>query len=235
MNPINKLYTALTIGIVMGTMLLVKDIADRFEIIGAGSIAMWAGILCATMLMKDKTSYWKTVGLHLPGNKNEWVSSIVQAIGVAIVALLIVGVLTPLVSETLGITVPESASNTYEFFLGRPFVFVTFLVLVVWIGAAVGEELLIRGFLLNQLLLIFSYSRASKLCVMLAVVLHALIFGMLHISQGIVGVISTSCVAIAFATFYLSKGKKLFPLIMAHGLVNSIGLTIYYLTDGTIK
>jgi len=57
---------------------------------------------------------------------------------------------------------------------------------------------------------------------------------MLHISQGVPGIIGTGVVAVIFAVVYLFNGRKLFPLIIAHGIINSLSLTAYYLTDGNI-
>ncbi len=217
--------------IVLGVMLLVKDIADRFEAIGAGSIAMWCGILVATYFMKKQGIRWKDRGLTLPAGAKSWIKSVGLALLIVAIVIPLMALVVPVISSFLGVSVPESATDRFEFFLGRPWVFLAYLVLVIWVGAALGEELLMRGFLLNSLIDLFG---DQKKAVTAAVLVHAVIFGMLHISQGVPGIISTGVIAVIFATVYLFNDRKLFPLVIAHGLINSISIIAYYVSDGRI-
>lgn len=226
-----KQRTVFEIVIVLGVMLIVKDIADRFNAIGAGSIAMWCGIFVATYFMKKQDISWKERGLTLPVGTRNWFKSFGLALLAMVMVLVFMALVVPIISDLLGVSIPESATDRFEFFLGKPFVFFAYLVLVIWIGAAMGEELLMRGFLLNSLI---SFFGDDKKGMTLAVILHALIFGMLHISQGVPGIISTGVVAVIFAVIYLLNGRKLFPLIIAHGLINSISIIAYYVSDGKI-
>jgi len=230
-NLTSKQRTIFEIIVVLSTMLLVKDIADRFNAIGAGSIAMWCGIFVASFFMKKQSISWKDRGLGLPNNAKSWLKSIGIALLVVVLVLVIMAAVVPIVSSALGVSIPESSTDRFEFMLGNPLYFAAYLLIVIWVGAAVGEELLMRGFLLNSLMSLFGERKAS---VFSAIVLHAIIFGMLHISQGIPGIISTGIVAVIFALVYLYSGRKLFPLIIAHGLINSVGLIAYYLSDGKI-
>lgn len=226
-----KQQSLLEILIVLSVMLLVKDIADGFNAIGAGGIAMWSGILVATLFMKKNKISWKDRGLSLPVGRKDWFKS-VGLIFLAIVSIIVLmAVVVPLVSSLLGVSVPATASDRFEFFLGKPLIFSAYLLVVIWIGAALGEELLMRGFLLNTLIVILGDNKKG---VVAAVVLHSVIFGMLHISQGVPGIIGTGLVAILFGVIYLYNDRKLFPLIIAHGIFNSLGLFVYYLSDGNI-
>ncbi|MCH2058084.1 MAG: CPBP family intramembrane metalloprotease [Thalassotalea sp.] len=226
-----KQQTIFEITVVLGTMLLVKDILDRFNAIGAGSIAMWTGILLATFFMKKQGRNWRELGLTLPKSRKALLSSLGQALLAIVIVIAFMGLVQPIISELLGVSIPKSSTDRFEFLLGKPLAFVTYLVVVIWIGAALGEELLMRGFLLNKLISIMGDERKG---IISAVVVHAVIFGILHISQGIPGILSTGCVAILFAIVYLRNGRNLFPLILAHGVINSIGLLGYYLTDGAM-
>lgn len=231
MNLTLKQRTIFEIIVVLGTMLLVKDIADSYNVIGAGSIAMWCGIFVATLFMKKQNITWKDRGLGLPVNAKDGLKSIGTALLVVVLVLAFMAAIVPIISNALGVTIPESSTDKFEFMLGNPLYFAAYLLIVIWVGAAVGEELLMRGFLLNNLMSLFGQ---SKVGVIAAVVLHAAIFGMLHISQGVPGIIGTGVVAVIFAVIYLFNGRKLFPLIIAHGIINSISLTAYFLTDGNI-
>lgn len=231
MNLTSKQRTIFEIIVVLGTMLLIKDIADRFNVIGAGSIAMWCGIFVATLFMKKQNITWKDRGLGLPVNAKDGLKSIGIALLVVVLAVAFMAAIVPIISNALGVTIPESSTDKFEFMLGNPLYFAAYLLIVIWVGAAVGEELLMRGFLLNNLMSLFGQ---GKVGVIAAVVLHTAIFGMLHISQGVPGIIGTGVVAVIFAVVYLFNGRKLFPLIIAHGIINSLSLTAYYLTDGNI-
>ncbi|MEP2299505.1 MAG: CPBP family intramembrane glutamic endopeptidase [Kangiellaceae bacterium] len=227
----SKQQSLLEILVVLTVMLLVKDIADRFNTIGAGGIAMWSGILVATFFMKKKKITWKERGLSIPVGRKDWLKSLGLTLLAIVSVIVLMALVVPLVSSLFGVSVPASASERFEFFLGKPLIFAAYLLVVIWVGAALGEELLMRGFLLNTLIAIFGDEKKGMVA---AVVLHSIIFGMLHISQGVPGIIGTGLVAILFGVIYLYNDRKLFPLIMAHGIFNSLGLFAYYLSDGNI-
>ena len=231
MNLTVRQHTIFHIVVVLGCMLLVKDIADRFNVIGAGSIAMWCGIAIATLFMRKQNITWKQRGLSLPVGKKAWLKAFGLVILIMVLSIGFMGLVLPFISDLLGLTIPESATDRFEFFLGNPLLFTAFLIVVIWIGAAVGEELLMRGFLLNNLISLFGENMQGR---SLAIALHAVIFGMLHISQGVPGIIGIGVVAVILGCVYLYNGRNLFPLIIAHGLINSIGLFAYYLSDGQI-
>jgi len=226
-----KQQTVFEIVVVLSTMLLIKDIADRFNIIGAGSIAMWGGILVATLFIKKENVTWKDRGLSFPVGKSNWLKAMGLILLIIVTTIAFMALILPLISNFLGVTIPESSSDRFEFFLGNPLLFALFLIVVIWIGAALGEELLMRGFLLNSLIKLFGESKKG---LNLAIILHSIIFGMLHISQGIPGIIATGLVAVMLGYVYLYNSRNLFPLIIAHGLINSIGMFAYYLSDGAI-
>lgn len=226
-----KQQTIFEVVVVLSVMLIVKDIADRLSVIGAGSIAMWCGIFIATFFMKKQNITWKSRGFNLPADGKNWFKAIGIAMLVVVIVLAFMAAVVPIISSVLDVTIPKSSTDRFEFLLGNPVYLAVYLLVVIWIGAAVGEELLMRGFLLNNLISLFGERKAG---VISAVVLHATIFGMLHISQGIPGIISTGIVAVIFALVYLYIGRKLFPLIIAHGLINSLALIGYYVSDGKI-
>jgi membrane protease YdiL (CAAX protease family) len=140
-------------------------------------------------------------------------------------------VLNPILTN-LGLEKPSDAANRFAFFLGKPFVFIGYLIGLVWFGAALGEELLMRGYLLNRLADLFGKNKTGWL---IALILHSTIFGMLHIYQGLHGVINITFVAIIFGVVYFIAHRRLFPVILAHILINTISLTAYYLSNGIVN
>jgi len=66
------------------------------------------------------------------------------------------------------------------------------------------------------------------------VVLLSLFFGYRHYYyQGLKGALVTGCIGLTLSLMYLWFGKRnLLPLILAHGLVNTISQTQRYLGSG---
>ena len=208
----------------------IKHLADYFNVIGAGSIAIWCGIIVSTIFMKQKKLNWKEFGPKIPKGTKNWLINILIALGTVILVLSIMG-LKPIL-ESFGLTNPASVADRFAFFMGKPLVFIGYLITVVWFGAALGEELLFRGYLLNRLV---DCTGNNKLGITIALIIHAVIFGMLHIYQGLAGVIATGCIALIFGSVYFIIKRKLFPIIIAHGIINSLSLIGLYLNDGVIS
>ena len=71
--------------------------------------------------------------------------------------------------------------------------------------------------------------RQTILAWILAAILQAVIFGLAHAYQGPVGVIKTGAIGLVFGLAYLAVGRNLWPLIIAHGLIDSIDMVTHYL------
>jgi len=231
MGTLSKSKTIFEIAIVLAIMLGVKDILDRFEVIAAGSIAMWVGIGTATLFMRQHGISWNSLGLTLPKGRTAWLKAVGIALATVVGVILFMFLIMPMIGQIVGVEVPDGAKDRFAFLVGQPLKFIAYLVVVIWLGAAMGEELLMRGFLLNYLGNLFGDSKKGWA---LAVLVHAAIFGSLHIYQGFYGVIGTGVVAVIFAVVYLRVKRKLVPVILAHGILNSLSLTAYYLSDGIV-
>lgn len=95
-----------------------------------------------------------------------------------------------------------------------------------WISAAVGEELLFRGFAFSQLKRWFGKNQV------VLVLLSAVMFSLPHLYQGISGLVMTFLFGLAFGFIYL-KFKNIWINIIIHGLIDTVFLTLSYygLTD----
>lgn len=97
---------------------------------------------------------------------------------------------------------------------------------LVWLFAALGEELFFRGLMLTQAERLIG----GPLGALLGVVLSAIVFGLMHAPVGAWQVVSSTIAALAFYTpAYLLSGRNLLAPILAHGLWNTFGLTMIYL------
>jgi len=94
-----------------------------------------------------------------------------------------------------------------------------------WTLAAVGEEVAYRGYLLTRMR---EALPSSKVGVVAAVLGSAVLFGMAHTEQGVVGVLVTAADAVVF-TALRYRYRTLWAAVLAHGCNNTIGLTAYFL------
>jgi len=222
----------LQLALVFAVMLSVKWIADQYEVIGAGSIAIWCAIIVATLLMKREGMIWPELGLRLPKGRGQWLRGIGWGLLAMFAVFLLMGLVLGPLFGALGLETPADAGDRFRFFLGKPLVFIGFLVVVIWFGAALGEEMFMRGFVLNRIATFFGEGPVGW---SLALVIHASIFGAMHAYQGLAGMIGTGAIGFVLGVFYLVGKRNLFPVVLAHGLVNTIGLLGFYFTDGALN
>jgi hypothetical protein len=101
------------------------------------------------------------------------------------------------------------------------------LLLVSWTIAAVGEELVYRGWLPLRLREILGSSRTA---LWLTIALSSVIFGLAHLEQGLIGVILTTLDALFYHWLKRRFDGSLWATILAHGLSNTVGLVIFFFT-----
>ena len=226
----SRLVPFFEVAIVFLAMLAFTWLAKSADLVAPGSVAIWGGIVVATVFMRGRGVSWADYGLTLPRGKTSWLKSVGLAVAAAITIIASMAV-TSLLLIKLGFNIADEGSDRFKFFLGNPQMFISYLVVVIWFGAAIGEELFMRGFIMNRLADMFGQ---SKLGWSLAVLAQAIVFGAMHISQGSAGMITTGLVGLVFGTYYVISKKRLFPIILAHGLINTIGITAYYFSNGAI-
>ena len=230
----SKARLLIEIIIVLGVMSGAKAIAEQVEIIPSGytgTIGIWLGILVATFFLKRRNISWFDLGLRLPKGKKQWFKQIGFGF-LAIASIFLVTIITLFILQPLfGLEQAADASHKFSFFLGKPIVFTLYLIVGIGFGAGLGEELLIRGFLLNQLKNIFGNEIISWT---LALITQAVIFGFMHSYHGSMGMVNTGLIAFSFGLIYLVAKRKLFPLIFAHIVFDVLTMVAYYLSDGIV-
>lgn len=93
------------------------------------------------------------------------------------------------------------------------------------ISAAVGEEIVFRGFLLGTLERVIGKEIWHKFFI---VIFGALLFGLVHYQQGISGIISIIVVGLIFGAAFFASKKNLWSLILAHAIVDTWGIYSIY-------
>jgi membrane protease YdiL (CAAX protease family) len=116
--------------------------------------------------------------------------------------------------------------DTFEGLQGDP---VTLAVLLVasWVLAALGEETAFRGYLQVRIAQLVGPDRAGA--VVVAAVGSAVLFGLIHLEQGAVGVGATFADALLFSWLARRSPAGLWAAVLAHGFNNTLGLTAVFL------
>lgn len=99
-------------------------------------------------------------------------------------------------------------------------------IVLAWIVAAFGEELIYRGYLMNRVADLLNRTRAAWIVSLVAV--H-IVFGLAHWYQGWTGVIDEGLMGVLLGILYLGTGRNLAVPIVAHGVQDSIDLILIFL------
>jgi uncharacterized protein len=184
----------------------------------SGSIAIVLAIALATVLLARRGESWRSLGLARPpdlGRSAAW------AIGTFLVLILLLPAVLQTIADALALR-PQDLSRLGDIRHDT----VRYLVLLIPIGwgtAAFGEELVFRGFLNTRLAAAFGGGQAA---IALSVVVQALLFGLAHAYLGPRGIMNAAAIGLVAGGVYWANGRSLWPLIIAHGLVDSVSLTL---------
>ncbi len=99
--------------------------------------------------------------------------------------------------------------------------------LVAWGIGGFAEELIFRGYLLNRMGRLLGQGPVAWT---VAVVGQAVLFGLLHLYLGWGGAVVIGFNALFTGAFFLISKRNLWPLIIVHGLWDSVGLTLVFLS-----
>ena len=192
-----------------------------------GEFLSLAGYPLATVMMlviihyvlKSRGSGWRDIGLSKPDNFMKTLGW-----GVAITfGAFVVAFATSEIMTRLG---HEQDLAMFDFIEGNLWAYLFMVTIISWFAAALGEEVIFRGVVMGNLAAIFGGERGAWI---LAAFIQALIFGAFHMYQDIAGGVATGAIALVFgfAYYYL---KSLWPVIVAHGLIDTYGMTMFYFT-----
>lgn len=159
-----------------------------------------------------------SVGLQLPdksslGKSLLWIAGFGIAVLIARVAMLLV--LEPL----LDFVGPQTTRPSTREALAGNLPLLLALLPLMWI-VVFFEEWLIRGMVLNA---IGEYLGPKVSSWIAAIVVSSLIFGLLHWGRGSRAVVSSSLGGIVYGTAYVLLKRNLWPPVVGHCLVNTLG------------
>lgn len=230
-NQFNRVFVDLSFTLL--TLYSVKYLLLQVESMWtfAGPISLLAALAVATWRLKINNESWVTLGLFDVGKKSTLIMWVFIALGTTIITGVLLNILVTAVLDNAAFAT-DSASNEImqNRFINVPGnlpVYIYWL-MVSWGIGAFTEELLFRGFLLLRFEKLFS---KLPLSIFFAIIIQAVLFGQLHMYyQGIEGLVVGGFFAVVSAVIFISCQRRLWPLIISHGLNNSIGMTLLFLS-----
>jgi membrane protease YdiL (CAAX protease family) len=177
-------------------------------------------ILLAWVSLRLRGLRWRSVGLSLYRN---WKITL----GWGLVAGLVLEAFQLFVSQPFLIHVLKKPPHLEDFrSLTGNLKMTLLLIVLVWILAAFGEEMVYRGYFMNRVADIFHGTRAAWIISLFVV--H-IFFGLSHFRQGITGILDEGLAGFLLALLYLRTGRNLAIPIVAHGIQDTIDLILFYL------
>ncbi len=205
---------ALTAGIVLPNMPMLKHTYLAFVF-----------VLLLLVWVKLRGENWSAFGLVAP---RRWARYLAFGVALAVADVLLDGVVrslsTPLIVSWTGAD-PHLDAKAFAEIKGNLPLYLM-IVPAVWLFAGFGEEFLFRGYLLTRLAQIFGGSNAAWV---FAVIGQAIAFALAHFYQGPVGMFPIAIGALLNGAASVVWGRNLWPVMVAHGLVDTLGFTILYL------
>jgi membrane protease YdiL (CAAX protease family) len=229
----SRLALAAEIAGFVGFALLSKYLLSLIFWRYAGPVSLLLTLALLTLYLRANGTGWSAMGLvPLPGWKAKLM--VLPKAGLTLVAFAVVVALTTIAGPAVGLgflkEVPSGVEGRWGEVAGSVPHFLLWLA-IVWTAAAFGEEMFFRGYLITRLHRLFGGGRlAPVLASVLAVVVPALIFGYGHYYyQGWRGAVVTFGIGLAFGTMFLLFKRNLWPMILLHGVIDTLTFTAIFL------
>ncbi|ETN93964.1 CPBP family intramembrane glutamic endopeptidase [Zhouia amylolytica] len=217
----NTLGVLFDLIIYISVMFLIREVyLPKVGFIANGLFWSLTTLIIASWRMKVRGVNWKDLGLIKP--KSMW-----RTLGVSViifVSVMIAIILFELLKDQLPFSLASDTSsessaskfgdlkgNWIQFFIIIPFV---------WLESML-EELLDRGFLMNWIEKLFS---STSFATIIAVLLQAIIFGFRHSNDLSERSITVGLIGLVMGIAYVKFGRNLWPLIIAHCILNSMSM-----------
>lgn len=206
-----------------------KALLDPYIWKFSGPVSLLIVLTVATIYLHRRGETWSQLGLRNPGGWKSWLLVLPQVLlGVAVI--IGTGALTAYGGEALGLwstdAPPAGVEARWGDIQGNLPVYLLWLFLA-WVSAGFGEELFFRAYMVSRAERIV---KGLPLALFMAILIPAAIFGFAHFYyQGMRGLFTTGMIGLSIGALYLLYKRNLWPLIIAHGLVDTLGFTAMYL------
>lgn len=188
---------------------------------GRGVIAVLAGAAAAVVITLRRGGSFADLGFRRPKRWSTvplWAFAILVVFGVAQNAVPVL--IAPLFD------LPQPDLSRYDAIRGNLTAAIS-LALALPLTAAIPEEILYRGFLIDRFTKFFGGTRFASVYGVLA---QSLVFGSVHFQWGPGGIIVTAIMGAVWGFAYLACGRNLWIVIIAHSAGHVLMITQLYLS-----
>ncbi len=204
---------------ILGAILFVFFIAEiKFLLPDLIVLGIPLALLAIWLISWFKKVGWSDLGIYRPNN---WPKIILVGVGVALLLQT-----SAVLQIKLGGPIPDLSS--FEQVKNNPWVLLGFLV-ISWTTAGFGEEIIWRGFFMKQIARLFDDQKKSSWVI--GLVMTSIVFGLIHYSQGITGMLMTGFAGLVYGIVFLASRRNLWASIIAHGLTDTSAFILLYYWD----
>lgn len=186
---------------------------------GRGVIAVLVGAAAAVAITLGRGGRLADLGFRRP---KRWLTVPAWVLGI-LVAFIVAQNAVPLLVAPF-FDLPEPDLSRYDAVRGNLAAAVS-LAIVLPLTAAIPEEILYRGFLIGRLTGLFGAYAAAPV---LAVLVQAVVFGLVHFQWGPGGIVVTAIMGAVWGFAFLLCGRNLWIVIIAHSMAHVALLTQLY-------
>lgn len=176
----------------------------------------------AIVSIRLREGSWRAIGLARP---RSWLLTMLFAVGTAAVVIAMGQFITEPLSNAMGLHSGKSAVTSLGLNKGDVGSLLKTLA-VIWTFAAFGEEIGYRRYLLGRAADLGNRSVSAHWIALLCV---SVLFGIGHYYQGPAGMFQTACDGFVIGAAYLLSKRNLWIAVIAHGLIDTIGLGAVFL------
>lgn len=215
--------------VVSAIAFVLERLASQFGLVkipesATGFTAVLAGSVTAVALVFFRRQKLSEIGLRSPLS---WKTVPFWVVGILVV-FIAAQMLFPVIVGTFIELPPADMSRYDSLYHNLPAVIMMGLLLP--ITAAIPEEIIYRGFLMDRLTRIFGEKLPGLI---LTVAVQSVIFGAIHFQWGVGGMITTALMGVIWGTAYLLVGRNLWIVIMAHSLGHIVMIAQLYFIKGS--
>ncbi|MEN8125045.1 MAG: CPBP family intramembrane glutamic endopeptidase [Bacteroidota bacterium] len=204
--------------IYISVMFLIREVyIPKVGFIANGLFWSFTTLVIATWRMKVRNVNWNDLGLRKPDNFWKTLGIAVLILAATMISLIVFNILIDHLPFSLAPdTSSESAVSKFGNLKGNWEHF--FLIIPLILLESMLEELLDRGFLMNWIERMFSM---TSFATVIAVISQAVIFGFRHSYDFSERSITVGIIGLIMGIAYVKFGRNLWPLIIAHCLLNT--------------
>lgn len=225
-NPVEFLALGLValVVVLVGWNVVGDDALGRQVVLWVANVMMLATIWVGLRL---RGQTWEHLGLRWrPVDRRGVARMVLQSLGVFLLALVGFMVGSMVMINLSGSELAGGDMSGYRYLQGN----LPMLLLAlagVYVVSSFGEEVIYRGFLMTR---IAEMGGGSKTAWSVAVIVSAVVFGLIHFGWGLFGIVQTAFMGLALAISFLLVKRNLWVLVLAHAYLDTILLVQLYLT-----